>query len=111
MKTSFFALFSIAAISSILVGSLLPAQAQSFGGFSIPPSASPGAVLRHDYNYMFLRQTQPYLFGPIQGSDAGIQQPAEPPVQIEPGVLPERRSVQGVLTTPGGRTIISPQSP
>lgn len=83
-----------------------PVWANHEGGHSstsIPASATAGAVWSHVNHNMYIERNDDTLFGPQ------LDQPQEPVLSIQPGVLPARQNVQSILTTPDGQTIVGPR--
>lgn len=76
--------------------------------FAIPPSADPGAIMNQEQRILRLRQEQPYLFRPITPEDLKPSLP-EDVILFQDGVLPDQRSIQGIMRTPEGILIISPK--
>ena len=98
-------LLGILLTGTVSVGNSAHAQARGFSG--LPPQDDPGAYLsREQYNSWFMRE-QPFMTNVVTKKDLkGEDQPA---IIIQNGVLPPTNNVRGVITTPGGTTIIGPQ--
>lgn len=97
------------ALVVLVCQALLPATtyANHFGESSVPAADTPGATLNRTWYQFDLEQNAPYMYRPVSSSDA--TNPAEEsPIIIQEGVLPEKKSVQGILMLPKGKIIISP---
>jgi hypothetical protein len=97
--------FALAAFTGI---SLLtpPVMAQS-----IPPNLNPGAVLNWDQRNLMMQRQFPFLWRPMTDEDVTGPKPDPDAIVIEDGVLPEDKSIQGMLQTPNGVYLTGPERP